>query len=83
MSLCQHMCRSGFEGFTFFYNKSMYIMPRILCTLTCALRGVGWQKLAGSYSRSGTDGMLYLYFLCKGSRIERWRTDPQQCEAQI
>ena len=65
MFLCQHMCRRGFEGFTFLYNKSMYIMPRILCTSTCALKGVVWQKLAGWYSRSGTDGLLYMYFLCK------------------
>ena len=65
MLLCQHMCIRGFEGFMFLYNKSMYIMLKILCTSTCALRGMGWQKVAGWYSRSGTDGLLYMYFLCK------------------
>ena len=49
----------------FLYNKSMYIIPRILYTSTCALRRVGSQKVAGWYSRSSTDGLLYMYFLCK------------------
>ena len=44
MFLCQHMCIRGFEGFMFLYNKSMYIMPTILCTSTCALRGVVGRK---------------------------------------
>ena len=77
------MCIRGFQGFLFLHNKSMYIIPRIFCASTCALRGLGWQKLAGSYSASGTDGMLYMYFLCKGSRIGKWRTAPQQRDAQI
>ena len=77
------MCIRGFQGFMILHNKSMYIIPRIFCTSTCALKGLGWQKLAGSYSALGTDGQLYMYFLCKGSRIGRWHTTPEQRDAQI
>ena len=48
----------------FVFNKSMYIMQRILCTSTCALRGVVWQKLASWYNRSNNVGLLYMYFVC-------------------
>ena len=48
----------------FVYDKSIYIMPRILSNCTCALRTVVREKMACWYSRSIIDGLLYMYFIC-------------------
>ena len=39
-------------------------MPRILSNSICALWRLVKEKMACWYSRSITDGLLYMYFIC-------------------
>ena len=48
----------------FVYDKSIYVMPKILSNSTCALGRVVREIMACWYSRSITDGLLYINFIC-------------------
>ena len=64
MFLDLDMCVAGFGVSSFVYDKSIYIMPRVLSNSTCALRGVVWRKMTSWYCRSVANGLLYIYFIC-------------------
>ena len=48
----------------FVYDKSFYIMPRILSNSACALRKVIREKMTCWYNRSVANGLLCMYFIC-------------------
>ena len=64
MFLDLDMCVGGLGDSSFVYDKSIYIMPRVLFNSTSALKGVIWGKMAGWYCRSVTNRLLYMYFIC-------------------